>query len=572
MKRSYLFTIAAVIMLLSFSCSEKWDQHYLPSDKEVNSDLVEVVDMSAEEYIQSTADLSEIADLFTNQEIFTRLEGKDQQFTVFVYSNSVMSGAQIDEPDFFAETCVSDLAFTPTKLVDGLSIQMWNGKYLEVSVEKTTSTTDYFVADSRIAKIIQVNNGYVYLMSDAIFAPKSLYEVLNSLGPDYSAFKELVFNYEERVFDRDNSVPVGVDNTGNTVYDSVFVTKNLLMDRYSSGGSETWTMRSEFYASTMLIPNNTLVEGALSKAYQDVRDALNREPNANDSLKFEQYIIKSAFYDYVVSADSLDGVTDIYSVSGYIEGESASTPGVQWRPSVQKVNTANPLTLSNGVAYYTTALKIPNNVVIHRIKNRFYIWEYCNETEKAEYYKWVGLGDISITDDGGFGPLGPWPFVPYKTVRAWPTDEAKASESVCSVELTGISLKEDGTVAVVMVPPGEYHLRMGFKSNKFPHTFQIYFNDELVNDNINPNIHYDRTGLGYAEGYVPADWAAVSNRSSYYDCDGAEIGIVTITGTELQPIKIKVSSDDIAAIAASGNTKGRYQLYCWTLRPTENNY
>ena len=82
-------------------------------------------------------------------------------------------------------------------------------------------------------------------------------------------------------------------------------------------------------------------------------------------------------------------------------------------------------------------------------------------------------------------------------MRAWPTDEAKANESVCSVELTGISLKEDGTVAVVMVPPGEYSFSMGFKSNKFPHTFQIYFNDELVSDDVNPNIHYDRTNNGF---------------------------------------------------------------------------
>lgn len=572
MKRRFLYAIAAGLALFSFSCSDKWDQHYAPGDKEVDSSIIEIADMTAQEYIQSNSDLSSIAGLFTDQNVFTQMGEKDQLFTVLVYSNSVMQNAQIDEPDFFANTCVSDLAFTPTKLVNGLSIQMWNGKYLEVGVESTATTTDYSIAGSQISKIIQVNNGFVYLMSDAIYAPKSLYEYLNGLGDDYSAFKQLVFSYEESAFDRENSVPVGVDNTGNTVYDSVFVTKNLLMDRFNSGMSPSWDMRSEFYTSTLLIPNNELVEGALSKAYQDVRDALNREPNANDSLKFEQFIIKSAFYNSLLTPEMLEGEEDLYSVSGYIEDETASTPGVQWRPTVQKVNTAAPVTLSNGVAYYITELKIPNNVVIHRIKNRFYIWEYCNETEKAEYYKWDGLENISIVDDGGFGPLGPWPFIPYKTVRAWPTEAAKAAESVCSVELTGISLKEDGSVAVVMVPPGEYHLRMGFKSNRFPHTFQIYFNDELVHDAINPNIHYDRTNLGFPEGYVPADWGAVTNRASYYDCDGAEIGIVTITGDELQPIKIKVASDDIAAIAASGNTKGRYQLYCWTLRPTENNY
>lgn len=572
MKRIYLYTIAFVMMLLSFACADKWDQHYAPGDKEVGSGTVEVVGMSAEAYIQSESDLSSIAALFTEQDVFTKMGEKDQLFTVLVYSNAVMGAAQIDEPNFFANTCVSDLAFTPTKLVDGLSIQMWNGKYLEVSVEAGASTTDYSIAGSPIVKIIQVDNGFVYLMGEPIYAPKSLYEFLNGLSNDqYGLFKELVFKYEERAFDRENSVPVGVDNTGNTVYDSIFVTKNLLMDRYNSGGSESWNMRSEFFASTLLIPNNDLVDGALTKAYQDVRDALNREPNANDTLKFEQYVIKSAFYDRVLTAEELDGTDDLFSVSGYIEGESASTPGVQWKPTVQRVNTAAPVTLSNGLAYYTTALKIPNNVVIHRIKSRFYLWEYCNEAEKDEYFVWDGMDDVSIHDAGGFGPLGPWPWIPYKLVRAWPSEAAQADNAPVSVEYTGIALKEDGTVAVVMVPPGEYNLRMGFESNKYPYRLEIYFNDELVAENVNPNIHYDRTGLGFPEGYVPADWTAVTNRASYYDCDGAQIGVVTVTGTELQPIKIKILSRDIAELRKT-DSKARYELYCWTLRPTENNY
>lgn len=574
MKKRYRNTILMAVMLLYFGCSEKWEQHYELTDKEVESNIVEVADMAAQEYIQSNSDLSAIAGLFVEQDIFTRMEEKDQLFTVLVYSNSVMGSAQIGEPEFFANTCVSNLAFTPTKLVDGLSIQMWNGKYLEVSVEKTASTTNYFIAGSPIEKVIEVNDGFVYVMGEAIYAPKSMYEFLNGLGENYSLFKDLVFGYEEKAFDRENSVPVGVDETGNTVYDSVFVTKNLLMDRFNSGGGEKWNMRSEYYTSTLLVPNNTLVEGALTKAYQDVRDALNRDPNANDTLKFEQYVIKSAFYDQLLTPEQLDGGQDIYSVDGYVEDETASTPGVQWKPSVQKVNTANPVDLSNGVAYYTTKLKIPNNVVIHRIKNRFYIWEYCNETEKEEYFVWDGLNEISIDDNGGFGPIGPWPFIPYKCIRAWPTEEAKANGDPVSVECTGISLKEDGTVSVVMVPPGEYYLRMGFQANNYPWRMEIYFNDELVASDVNPNGgHYDRYGGSYyPEGFNPSDWTAVTSKAGNYDRDGMDIGVVTVTGEELKPIKIKILSRDIAEIGATGDSKARLEIYHWCLRPTENNY
>lgn len=572
MKTKVLSAIVVMVMVLTYSCTDKWDAHYLPQEKVINSSVVEVVELSAQEYIQSNSDLSSIATLLDQQQIFEQLSAKDQQFTVLVYANSSMSSATIEDPEFFAQTCVSNLAFTPTKLVDGLQVQMWNGKYLEVGVDATTGTNVYTIAGSRISKIIQVSDGYVYIMESLIYAPKSLYEVLVDLGDNYSLFKELVLRYEEQVFDKSASTPVGVDNTGNTVYDSVFVTKNLLMDRYYSGGSEKWNMRSEFYASTLLIPNNTLVSTALTDAYQAVRDALSREPNANDTLKFEQYIVKSAFYDKVLTALDLDGEVDLYSVDGYIEGESASTSGVQWKPTVQRVDTSRPVTLSNGVAYYTTALKIPNNVVIWRIKNRFYIWDNCTVEQKAEYFKWNGIDNISIHDAGGFGPIGPWPWIPYKLIRAYPDANAKAAGSEVSVEITGIALQADGTVGVVMVPPGEYDLRMGFESSAYPYAVDIYFNEALVKENLNPNIHYDRTGSGYPEGYVPAEWYSTNNKSANYDRDGGQIATVTVPGPGLQPIKIKIASKNIATLGAAGNSKARYELYHWCLRPTANNY
>ncbi len=570
MKRIYSILIASVTLLLPFSCSDKWDDHYSKEDVVVNSDVVTVVDSNAKDYIKSASDLSSVASLFEEHGIFDKMDSKNQMFTVLVYSNGTMADATIDDPDFFAETCVCDLSITPTKMTDGLSIQMWNGKYLSVSVDESASGENIYIADSRIKGIVQTNNGYIYIMESPIYAPKSLYEYLTGLGDNYSMFKEMVFSYEEKVFDRENSIPKGVDATGNTVYDSVFVTKNTLMDRYNSGGSETWNMRSEYYSSTLLIPSNDLITNALGNAYSYVRDALNREPTESDSTKFREWIIKSSFYNYVLTPEDLDGETDLYSVAGYQDDATASTAGVQWRPTVQKVNAAQPVELSNGVAYYETSLKIPNNVVVYRIKNRFYVWENCSEAEKAEYFKWTNLENPDIYDNGSFGPLGTWPAVYYKCLRAYPTEEATTNKLPVSLEYTGISLNEDGTISVVKVPPGEYYLRMGFQSNKYPWRLNIYFNDELVAEDVNPNnAHYDRTALGYPEGYNYKDWYSTSNKAAYYDCDGMDIATVTVTGTELQSIKLKMVSNDMTQGSGS---KYRMILYCWTLRPTDNNY
>jgi hypothetical protein len=570
MKKNCLFTLAVFVLFLTFSCSEKWDAHYDQKETVIDGDAVKVVDSSAKEYIQSESDLSAVSALFAEQGIFEAMDSKDQLFTVLVYPNEVMSAATIDDPEFFAQTCVCDLAFTPTKLTNGLSMQMWNGKYLTVSVTEGSSGDEVRIAGSKVKGVVQVSDGFIYLLDAPVYAPKSLYEMLNDLDDHYSLFRELIASYEEKVFDKENSIPRGVDETGNTVYDSVFVVKNTLMDRYNSGGTETWNMRSEYYNSTMLIPSNDLITNALENAYDYIREALNREPTESDSTKFQEWIVKVSFYDDVLTPAELDGETDLTSVSGYQEDATASTSGVIWKPTVQKVNTANPVELSNGVAYYVTSLKIPNNVVIYRIKSRFYFWENCSEAEKAEYFKWTNLENPDIYDNGSFGPIGPWPAVYYKCLRAYPTEEATASKLPVALEYTGIALNDDGTVSVVMVPPGEYCLRMGFRSDKYPWRLDIYFNDELVAGNVDPNSgHYDRYGVGYPEGYNYNDWYSTNSKASNYDRDGFDVATVTVTGTEPRPIKIKMVSNNMTEGSGS---KYRMIVYCWTLRPTDNNY
>jgi hypothetical protein len=111
---------------------------------------------------------------------------------------------------------------------------------------------------------------------------------------------------------------------------------------------------------------------------------------------------------------------------------------------------------------------------------------------------------------------------------------------------------------------------MGFRSYKYPWRLDIYFNDELVAEKVDPNIaHYDRTRLGYPEGYVWRDWYSTTSKSAYYDCDGADIATVKITGDELQPIKIKMVSYDMTLNSGSRN---RMIIYNWCLRPTLDNY
>ena len=45
-----------------------------------------------------------------------------------------------------------------------------------------------------VKKITKVNNGYIYEMEDYVETPKSLYELIEGLGDDYSIFREMIMS------------------------------------------------------------------------------------------------------------------------------------------------------------------------------------------------------------------------------------------------------------------------------------------------------------------------------------------------------------------------------------------
>ena len=260
-----------------------------------------------------------------------------------------------------------------------------------------------------ISKIVKTVNGFVYYVDGILPIRQSAYELLLSLGEDYSRFKNLVLSYDYKYFDREHSKPIGVTTDGRVLYDSVIIVKNTLMDRYTSDGTPIWDMRSESYNTTMFIPNNELIENAIKAASDSIPQWLNRMPTKADTLKFEEWIVKACFSDHNLSgADVNTSASDIKCVEGYQEIINEATDqityknleGAWWRPSVQKVDIANAVTLSNGMAYYCQEFKIPNHVVIYRVKSRLYeLWNNMTPTQQAQYFRWENWVDPMVIND-----------------------------------------------------------------------------------------------------------------------------------------------------------------------------
>lgn len=598
-------------LLLLASCSD-WSDHY--DDGGVSNADVEIYNGDITSYIKSQESLTEMAQLYSQNGVFesTTPEGN---YTFIVTDNTVFEAQKdkITNISALALHTVADASIAPALLTDGYGIQTRSGKSVWVYGNGQQAKID----DFNIVKTVKTTNGYIYVIDGLLPVRQSIYEYFTSLPDDkYSEFKTLVKSYEEKWFDREASRILGVNEQGMTVYDSVFVNRNTLMDRYTEAGVAKWNMRDENYRSTMFIPDNDQVKEAMKAALDSIPKWLNRQPTADDTVKFKAWIVKACFVDHSVSDEQITtrGEEQFACVGGYqmvedklndITSYKEIAPAY-WRPAKNTVNTATKVTLSNGTAYFTTNLHIPNHIVIYRIKSRFYeLWNNMSIADRNAHFLWTNwqLPQIVTEAQGPFTLSENLPTIYYNVLTAEPTQEAHDEGLPCSVVYDGLTYDEnDNAVYEVNLPAGEYYLRMGFK-HSLTYSVSIYFKGADEDDSqyveqkkdmviyaTGSNFHFDRgaasevphygeDGIAYPENFDVDYWQTIDPKAIAYDTDGYTVGIVKLKKNG--NFKIKVSSSDNAKSYsykigdASTRTKNNIQqlmMYHWCLRPTYNNY
>lgn len=540
--------ILSCILLVSgmYACNDDWDSHYSQEEQVVNNVNITVVNKSAADYLQSQPELSTMYRLFSETGVLDEMIEKDLLFTILVVNdeNSLSRAVATDDRTFLAKSHISDISLSPSNLSDGQRVLMWNGKYINVSkVENEDNDTSISFNGIAVKKITKVNNGYVYEMEDYVETPKSLYELIEGLGDDYSIFREMIMERNQLTFDKEASKIIGVDETGSNVYDSIFTVTNPYFE------AKDFNLMSESLSATVLIPSNDVVNQALTIARQNLQEwGMQRE----DSI-LRNWTFQSMFFNKKLSKSDFEDNIDLNSIFSK-----------QWRTTVQEVDLESPVSLSNGVAYYVKELKIPTNVLIYRVKDFMRWYEYLSEKEKALYFD-----SENLTFDKMDTPVQPWsgwpgvfPTIFNRVVRFKLTD---ATTKEYTLNFTAFSYDETNKVATpYTIPPGEYDLCLGFEQ-KMGHDVEISFNGEYVgtvtaSQLTKTDFHYDRGGQGYPEGYDTNK--ATDKKKGNYDRDGAKVGVITIEGT--QPVNVVLKFHGINA--------SKCCFHHWCLKPTKNCY
>lgn len=513
------------------SCSDKWDNYYNNNFKDD-----EISDLTLYEFFEGEESYSHFFDLLKEYGVDEQLT-RDQELTVWAVRNENYDINVVGSIEHYlvANYHVNQLLLKRSDFKDGLRIPMLNGIYLTIGMQGE----NIFVNKTRVVSSHRFKNGIVHEIESVLKPLTNMLDYIILLDDNYSMIRDSIVFYNKQTFDKSNSIPVGVDLTGNTIYDSVFFTYNPLFD--------TVNISSEFKQFTMFLPSNEVISGAFQKLADQYR-LMGKTVELKDSILAIDWIKQAIFHNGEIL--NYGSELDIKSPFNRV-----------WRTSVQLIDESSLQQLSNGIVYNVTDLKIPNNVIIDRIKSRVHYYEYLSPEQQAELYTIKGATSFQIFK-GDESPIKGFYYWLFEA-----TGDDKSTDEF-SVEFTPLDYNEEtGTVSVMKVPPGEYNFYMGFRSYGHPYV-DIYFHSGP--DPIPANWAPLATELPIVNS-TPWNYDRVNEPDpniKKWNALGGLVGVVEITGNEMSTFKVKVRFNKLESIGALK----KMQIYHWTLKPTQNNY
>ena len=580
MKKIRYIIASALVSIGLCACTDTWDSHYSKWETVIDNTEIQAVDEPAADFLKTAQDYRKMYELFDKTGVIKTWQEKNLMYTIMVVGNESTANANqpvtkaegsegqaTAEEIFKAEAHITDALLSPSNLEDGQRLLMWNGKYVTVRIYDEPvdgMEPGIYFNGSKVKKVIKTNNAYIYDLEDYINTPKALMEYLKDLpDEEYSIFKEMVLSRTQRVFDKAASTPIGIDKTGNTVYDSVFTEKSQYF------ADKKLDLYSENITATLLVPSNDLIENALKEAKEKLKSwNMERE----DSI-LNNWIFQTAFFskkyvkqDFIYNESDPASTQDFYSVFDQ-----------QWRTTVNKVDLDNPVELSNGVAYKITSLKIPTNkILIWRIKERFETFDQLTDEDKKYYYPGYNYISTYLKDIGenvqmnrvkqyvGANQPKPWlPAVYCKSMMLWvvDTDRPGIFKFKCYRLVEDKASTTGFTAVPYKIPAGPYNFYMGFNGSRSQVNATFYLNGKKIPkcesgpipSSTMKGSNHDRSGGGYSELY----------KDSRYDRDGStDLGVVIFDKTEELEVTIEFTK----------GAKSDMEPTTWCFRPTVDLY
>ncbi|TKG97402.1 fasciclin domain-containing protein [Puteibacter caeruleilacunae] len=513
-----------IITLFVLSCTEDvWKDHY-ENEPPVSGENILT-------YLQGNPEYSKLANLVVAAKLDSILTSATNVTFFAVKNENIPDGIESDLEGLKTRLLLhmTHGKYYDHQINDGQRIKTLHGKYLEVSQTSGNKINEL----SYDAKNIHVGNGVIHELEQIIAPQPNVYEFLYALGDEYSTIKEYLLDMDVKTFDRENSVPVGVNDEGNTVYDTIWVMKNKLL----SGVNDA---RKEDYLFTAFYPTNDVVEEAIGKVRNDYAAAGGELSEKLDAELYE-WCVTSLFRKGVLEnpADTM-----IKTTNG---GDFWISPGKQEvLPEMSKA--------SNGVVYTVSHLHVPKLKYMNKFvfEPRFY-WKFDKATRDTCMVLEEGTNVYFMQRGGGYEPA--WGYGWYGLWGVENRDKPNKASHFKVKFPYSTTVTEDDELKVVSLIPGEYEIKgqsgiTNFGIWKRPSEVQLYVNDDPLSTVWN-------------------QWEYESNQKSVY------LDTYTIpdeAGTNPISISLKVMDRSPKYTGSGGKARNRAFIKRLEFIPTKNNY
>jgi uncharacterized surface protein with fasciclin (FAS1) repeats len=220
-----------LILVMACTVNKEWDNYYDNAAAQTGKKLLDQL-RENENY-----------SLFYEKVVATGFDSilsKNQYFTLFVPVNEAFGNLPEFTPDQWKAIIGFHICYQSIFSRDfgNKNVLSLLGKYLKIK-EEGNNNFSIFNAAINMDKIDQNGpNGVIHEINKVLIPKENIYEHIMNLGDDFSLFKKYINSMDKIAMDYDNSTRIGVDEDGNTIYDTVWIKSNRYLDNIAQIDNE----------------------------------------------------------------------------------------------------------------------------------------------------------------------------------------------------------------------------------------------------------------------------------------------------------------------------------------------
>lgn len=362
-----IWYILLLLLVVSSSCKDEWENFYGEGEDDDRAAAAKITLWTA---IEQGENYSKFQLLLEKTGFDEELQ-RGRILTVWLpldqyITEDIMALDSIDMRRFVLNH-MNPLALYQTKLAgkDGMQLETLAKKYVSIAGRGDKISIDK-INISRFDLVC--TNGVIHEIAGLLSPIKNIMEYLLQSGEEYSVFRDSLLAYNDTVFNLEDSYAIGVNEVGQTIYDSVFDITNKLMG--------TLNFANEEGSATLFLPKNEVIDEFLedTKRYL-VLSGL--EMKKQDTLDCFEFLMGATFLRGELT--NMSGIKYIYSYGG----KSLRLDRQIFSTDYEKC--------SNGIVYDFIQVRLPRDIFMKTVE---YIIPTLFEVPDSVFHSYYDLRNL----------------------------------------------------------------------------------------------------------------------------------------------------------------------------------